>query len=335
MEKTLRWLNVLLIIITFLSYLSPYVDPASFWIFYLLGMGYPWLLLFNMLFTLYWISLKKGYFLFSLGAILVGWSHFQSFIGLNGPLPKETGEITLMTMNSMGYQKLKGATKKQFDRMLVDYSPDIIAIQEGYARMRPISQKAYPYIYQPKNKLLSIYSKYPFSNKGNMDIGNYSNGCMFVDVVINEQTIRVYNVHLQSNRVSQDASILSKEGDLQEKETWVGIRGMLGKVQKAAEIRSKQTKSILKHLSKSKYPVVVCSDMNDTPLSYAYQLFSRTLKDGFKERAIGLGTTYSGSIPVLRIDYIWTDKNFAVNSHEIIKGDYSDHYPIISRIKLQ
>ncbi len=335
MEKTLRWLNLLLILITFLCYLSPFVDPASFWFFSFLGMGYPWLLLFNMIFILWWIWLRKWYFLFSVGCILVGWNHFQSFIGLNTALPKQKEELTIMTMNSMSYRKLKKETRKRLNQSLAIYHPDIILLQEAYANKSPISKKEYPYIYQPKNKLLGIYSKYPFHDKGNMDIGNTSNGCLFVDVIINEQIIRVYNIHLQSNKVSIDASKLRKEGDLQEKETWMDIRAMLGKVKRSAIVRSKQAKTILAHLEKCKYPVVAAGDFNDTPLSYTYQLFSRTLNDGFKERAMGIGTTYDGSIPVLRIDYIWTDQQFQVNSHQILRENFSDHYPVISSIQLK
>ncbi|MEM1121891.1 MAG: hypothetical protein AAGJ18_15675, partial [Bacteroidota bacterium] len=99
MEKTLRGLNLLLIGLTFLAYLSPFVDPATFWLFSFLGMAYPWLLFANMLFALFWLSSKKWYFLFSVGCILVGWNHFQSFVGLNTPLPKNKDEITVMTMN--------------------------------------------------------------------------------------------------------------------------------------------------------------------------------------------------------------------------------------------
>ena len=288
-----------------------------------------------MLFILWWIFLRKWYFLFSIGCILVGWNHFQSFIGLNTALPKQKEELTVMTLNSMGYQKLKGATKKKFNQMLATYEPDFILLQEGYARTSPINKKEYTYIYQPKNKLLGIYSKYPFSNKGSMNIGNQANGCLYVDVKVNKQVIRIYNVHLQSNKVSKDASKLRKEGDLQEKETWIGFKDMLEKVKQSAVLRSEQAKTIIEHLKKSKYPVILGGDFNDTPLSYTYQLFSKQLKDGFKEKAMGIGTTYNGTIPVLRIDYIWTDQQFQINSHEIIRKNFSDHYPVISSIQLK
>lgn len=334
MEKTLRGLNLLLICLTFICYLSPFVDPSSFWLFSFFGMAYPWLLLFNMLFILFWIFSRKWYFLFSVGCIILGWNHFQSFVGLNTPLPKSENEITIMTMNCMHYYNLKGKTQERFDKTLINFNPDIILLQETSNRVKPIDKKNYPYFYKAKKKTLAIYSKHPILNKGNIDLGNTSNGCTYAEIKINEHQFRVYNVHLQSNRVTQDASKLKKEGDLQKKETWVSIKSMLGKVKRAGAIRSEQAKKIISHIKESKNPVVVCGDFNDTPLSYTYQLFSNILNDGFKERAAGIGTTYGGTIPVLRIDYIWTDPKFQVNSHKIIRENFSDHYPVISRIQL-
>ncbi|MEM6318602.1 MAG: endonuclease/exonuclease/phosphatase family protein [Bacteroidota bacterium] len=334
MKKTLRWLNILLIFVTLLSYLSPFVDPANYWPFAFIGIAYPWLLLLNMLFILAWVALKNWYFLFSLGCILVGWNHFQSFIGLNTAAPIAEKEITVMTFNAFGYRQLKKEARKKFDQMLATYQPDLIAMQEGASRSSPIDPSVYPYVYHPKGKLLSIHSKHPFANKGKLDFGNTSNGCIFVDLKVHSRPFRIYNVHLQSNGVSGDASKIKNEGDLQQKETWLDIKGMLGKVKRATAKRSAQTKAVIEHLKTSKLPVIVCGDMNDTPLSYTYQSFANNLEDGFKERAMGTGTTYDGTIPVLRIDYIWTDADFQVQSHQIIKENFSDHYPVISRIRL-
>ena len=336
MEKTLRWLNLLLIFITFISYLSPFVDPASFWFFSFFGMAYPWLLAVNIIFILFWLSSKNWYFFFSLGCILVGLNHFQSFVGLNNQLPKQKGEISVMTMNSMGYQKIKGDTKTKFQELLATHHPEVIAIQEGFMSSHPNVLKNYPYVHRPNGSLLCIYSKYAFINKGDLNISeNRSNGCIFVDLKVDGQILRVYNMHLQSNKVSADASKLQKEGDIQAKETWLDIKGMLGKISRAASIRSAQASAIIAHFKKSKHPIIICGDMNDTPLSYNYELFSRELNDGFKERSIGLGTTYNGTIPLLRIDYIWTDKQLKVNSHKIVNENFSDHYPVISRINIK
>lgn len=335
MEKLLRWLNLLLVLVTLSSYLSPFIDPGTFWWFSFLGMGYPWLLLFNMLFVLWWLFVKNWYFLFSLACIISGWNHFQSFVGMNAPLVDEKTDLTVMTLNSMTFYNLKGETGKKFQQLLQKHEPDIICLQEAYSSYKPFSKKTYPYIYQPKEKSLVIYSKLPFVQRGNLDMGNKTNGCTFVDVKLKNKLVRFYNVHLQSNKVTDNATKLKKEGNLKEKETWIGIKKMLDKVKRASTIRSRQVKEIIEHFLDCKHPVVVCGDMNDTPLSYTYQLFSQHLEDGFKKRAMGIGTTFDGTIPVLRIDYIFTDPKFEVNSHHIIKENFSDHYPVISSIRFK
>lgn len=214
-------------------------------------MAYPWLLIINIIFVLFWLSSKNWYFLFSLGCILIGLNHFQSFIGLNPSLPKEKGEITVMTLNSMGYQKIKGDTKTKFKELLTTHQPEVIAIQEGFKNDHPNVLKAYPYSHRPDGSVLCIYSKHAFINKGNLGLSeNKSNGCIFVDIKINGQVIRIYNMHLQSNKVSVDASKLKKEADIQAKKTWLDIKGILGKISRAASIRSAQGSAIINHFKK-------------------------------------------------------------------------------------
>ena len=335
MEKALRWSNLILIFLTLLCYVSPFVNPAAFSWFSFLGMAYPWLLLLNVLFILLWLVRKEWYFLFSLGCILIGFNHFKSFVGLEQALPMVEKEWTVLTMNSMGYQKLKGQVRKEFDQLMAEHQPDIVLLQEGYHGGWPLDKKIYPHRYQPKDKMLSIHAKRPLSAKGQFDFGNKSNGCIYADVQLDGQTVRVYNYHLQSNRVTGDASKLQREGDLKKRETWVGIRGMLGKVKRAATVRSEQVKEIIAHAKKATHPVILAGDMNDTPLSYTYHCLSQEFVDGFKLRAAGTGTTYDGAIPLLRIDYIWTDPRLKVRSHDIIKKSFSDHHPVVSRLSLE
>lgn len=334
MEKVLRWLNLLLVVVTFIAYASPYINPSHIWFFSIIGMAYPWLLLFNLCFIFGWLLTKKWYFLFSVGCILMGWNHFQSFVGINNSTSALEKELTVMSFNAMSYYKMKGDILESFSQTLAQLNPDIICMQEAFSRTSPINKKTYPYVFQPKNKKLLIYSKYPFANSGNLNMGNTSNGCTFVDLKFNKQIIRIYNIHLQSNRVSSDASKLREEGDLQEADTWVDVGTMLKKVRRAAIIRTEQAEKILNHTKSTSSPIIICGDMNETPLSYPYRLFSNKLKDGFKEKGVGIGTTYNGVIPLLRIDYIWVDNQLRINDYSVIKKNFSDHFPVVSRIQL-
>ena len=76
------------------------------------------------------------------------------------------------------------------------------------------------------------------------------------------------------------------------------------------------------------YPLIMCGDFNDTPLSYAYKKISNDLKDAFVYAGYGLGNTYSGNLPPVRIDFILHSPSF--NSHEFkVHGILlSDHYPV-------
>jgi endonuclease/exonuclease/phosphatase family metal-dependent hydrolase len=48
---------------------------------------------------------------------------------------------------------------------------------------------------------------------------------------------------------------------------------------------------------------------------------------------MGMGTTYAGKIPLLRIDYIFADQNLEVATFDIVKDPFSDHYAVISTIE--
>jgi endonuclease/exonuclease/phosphatase family metal-dependent hydrolase len=88
-------------------------------------------------------------------------------------------------------------------------------------------------------------------------------------------------------------------------------------------------------MSQSPYPVIAAGDFNDTPLSYTYSILSNKMRDVFYERGKGIGTTYSGKIPFLRIDYILTDLCFTPLKFSIIKKKYSDHYPIAALVSYE
>jgi endonuclease/exonuclease/phosphatase family metal-dependent hydrolase len=64
-------------------------------------------------------------------------------------------------------------------------------------------------------------------------------------------------------------------------------------------------------------------------------LLRKGLVDTFKDKGAGLGTTFNGVIPLLRIDYILVDPKFQVSKFNIIKEKYSDHFPIATLISLK
>ncbi|MEM8906288.1 MAG: endonuclease/exonuclease/phosphatase family protein, partial [Bacteroidota bacterium] len=94
--------------------------------------------------------------------------------------------------------------------------------------------------------------------------------------------------------------------------------------------RAQQAHLVAEHVRNSPYPVMICGDFNETPLSYVYRILSAPLQDAFKQKGSGLGTTYAGKIPALRIDYILADRRLKILDHQILYKSYSDHYPVRS-----
>ncbi len=275
----------------------------------------------------------------------MGWSHFNGFVGLHfGSSKPDSQTINIMTYNTQkfptlraGYRKIDGPKSKEvFQFMQTKGSPDILCMQEvDDFHVDPIMNH---FGFKDSHKIryygTSIFSKYPILKKGKIKFDIKVNSCLWADIEIKGQIIRVYSLHLQSNSVSNETEKVMAEGQFKEKETWSNIRSIFSKFKNTSKIRAQQAETIAKHIVASPYPVIVCGDFNETPQSYAYRLISENFNDTFKTKGRGLGSTYAGRIPALRIDYILSDKKFKIINNAILKKGYSDHYPVISAISI-
>lgn len=193
----------------------------------------------------------------------------------------------------------------------------------------------YPYTTRSSEKGVSIFSTYPVIDKGEIDLkSDKASSAVWADLDVDSTTIRVYNIHLRSNKISKPAEDMMQDADLQSSKTWNSIRGILANYKNSTILRSKQAKAIQDHVSASPHPAIICGDFNDTPLSYVYNILAKNKLDSFKEQGSGIGTTYAGIIPALRIDYILTDERLEIVRHKVLKENYSDHYPISAKIVL-
>jgi endonuclease/exonuclease/phosphatase family metal-dependent hydrolase len=96
--------------------------------------------------------------------------------------------------------------------------------------------------------------------------------------------------------------------------------------------RAYQAQRVMEHVETSPYPVIVCGDFNDTPLSYTYNQFNKSLIDAFRNCSSGIGPTYIGRVPAGRIDYIFHSKSLNSMEFKIQEGEYSDHRAVSCRI---
>lgn len=345
MTKILFYINIGIICLGFGAYLSPYVSPEGFWVFSVLGLFYPWIVLANLLFIGIWAILRKRYFIYSLAWLIMGWGQFTSLVAFRSKpnYPKTETELRVMTYNCRNMIKQTDTKIKVSNEELTElinaYEPEVLCFQE-FPLGRPsdqftkviIDNTKFKYHYQDAGGQLAVFSQYPFSQKRAKYYSNHSNGYLSADIKKGAQTYRIFNIHLQSNAVSRIADKVASEGKIQEKETWLTVKGMIGRYRNAARQRVIQAQEISENIKRSPNPVIICGDFNDVPQSNAYHLLSRNTHDTFKKCGVGFGTTYAGSIPALRIDYILSAPQLKPIELKIVKVNYSDHYPVFARL---
>lgn len=356
-EFILLLLNYLVAITLIFAFLSPYVSPATFWIFAFFGLVFPYIVLVNGIFVIIWIFKKRKYFLISLILLLIGWNTYDKYFQFGGGEEEIAGDKIKITTYNVRVFNFCDSEEEQ--KLLINFysfinkvSPDILCLQEYYSDKSisdppelniPQSMCAdyfafsKYYLFQTqRNYSIATFSKYPILNEGSFRFRDETKSfCLFTDILVNKDTIRIYNIHLESIQLSQDdysfvseIASANKEKNLKEKSAKIFY-----KLKYAFKSRAKQVNVLSKHIQKSPYPVIICGDFNDTPSSYSYNVLTENMKDSFIEGGKGYGKTYDGNLPVfLRIDYVLYDDNFISCDFETSWIELSDHYPVSTNL---
>lgn len=343
--KIILGINILSLASLLLSYYAPTINPKEVWIFSFLGLGYPILVIINLLFALIWLFKDMKYSLLNVICIAVGILHVGKYIRFNtGKADLGKDNLSVITFNIgnalEAYDKrseIKKTKKERMNEFLERFKDeDIICLQEIGLFANEIIQKEFDnYNIHKFDKGAVIISKHRMVKKGQINFGTKTNSCLWADIAIDTDTIRVYSIHLQSNRITNEANKVIENKDLNDEQTWKSVKSILKKYKSHHIERTEQAQSVKEHADLSPYPVILCGDFNDVPMTYTYHLLSKNLNDAFREAGNGLGSTFNGRIPFLRIDYILHDARLTTKKYNRIKENYSDHYPIATLFGLE
>ncbi len=352
--------NVFFALLLLLSYLSPVVKPASSWPLIFLGIVYPVLFWFNFVFVIFWFFYNWRFASLSLFAIIVGYSNFFNYISFGksskafGP---EMTTIKVLSYNVRNFDFFSSPSRqnpnfenrnKIFD-FLVGEDFDIICFQEYIHdnskkfkttdTLRKILRANNVHFEHSKSRGslffgLATYSSSPILNKGRIEFPSMAGNLgIYTDVMVNTDTIRIYNIHLESIGLGKEDimlfdNMLSADDEMGNMDHSVGLRRIARRIRDAAVRRTVQAKIVSEHIEASPYPVILAGDFNDTPFSYGYRKIKRNLKDSYKKGIDIGGSTYIWNFPSFRIDFLLYSQGLKAKNFKTGKQKYSDHYPI-------
>ena len=352
-NKLVLFANIVLVILTFGAYLSPYFHPDTNIVLAILGLVFSALLIANGLFIIYWLLINPKWALGSFLTLLIG---YQSILGLVGTSFFNSNDKVEPTLHigsfnmqlSMPVRTTKGKERKiqekEYEKYLSQFNfISVLCLQEH----TPLGQKHieavlnFPYKhYSKKNTFVALYSRYPIIKKGHIENFSKSNAsdCIWADIVVQKDTIRIYSAHLEANRkdgkIPQTIVMNVKEPPV---DYSIAV-GLLLFYQKFSSKRVDQAHLIKAHQKNSPYPSIICGDVNDTPQSHVYKKLADGQEDSFSSSGRGIGATFGSTLKnklaFLRIDYILSDPSFTVLNHHIFSSSFSDHALIEASLRL-
>ena len=338
--------------------LATYIPPSLLPFLSVLALIYPILLIVNLAFVLLWIVLKSKWFLLSLLIIFLGFSNiYRNFqISGNTSSGQDPSHVKVLSYNVQLFGLIEDKSNVQQKRnevlkFIQSEAPQVICMQEYYSvGITPyapledmktelkLNTHYYESYFSPKHNQLTglvIFSKYPAVDKGKLKFQGTRTFGIFTDLLINEDTVRVYNIHLASIQLlPADIDFVVNAGQEKEENIKQHALSIYSKLTDAFLLRELQMSYLVDQLSDCSYPVILCGDFNDTPSSYVYDQITSELRDCFRDEGKGFGVTYAGQIPFLRIDYIMKSDHFNTLHYNRQKIDLSDHFPLSASFTL-
>ncbi len=341
-NKVMFILNIVLAIITFVAYILPFLAPKIFPILSVLTLFMPSFFILNGLFFIYWaVQLKRRLILSGL-VLLLGITFINKFYKITSKdYPEDEKNFVVMSYNVRLFNLFKWMDKENVGQEILtfinDKNPDILCIQE-YSTSADIDLKVYrhKYIFMEGNQIKTgqaIFSKFPIIDEDNIVFPNSNNNVVYADIKKGKDIIRVYNMHLQSIKISPDVNEINDNIDVINKNK---SQMLFNRISKAFKQQQQQAEILREHMKECPYPIIICGDMNNSAFSYVYRIIKGKLKDSFEEAGTGFGQTYKFKYYPARIDYIFADQKMTVKKFESFpEFENSDHYPIMAQLSLE
>ena len=330
---------------------SDRLDPESHPLLACVGMTFPFFIIANLVVLVLWVLFKWKYMWIPLLAFAFAYVPIRNYVPIHFDKEVPDSCIKIVSYNVCGYDgnhRYSNAHDTIYS-YLKKVDADIVCIQEEQnTRINQLTffLDTYPYndtvhVSNPTSvniNALGIHSRYPIVKKERIDYKSYSNGSVAFYLKVNDDTVIVVNNHLESTHLSFDDRQRYKDvlrGNMEREDAEAETLLLIEKLSKAMASRASEAKAVHQYVEDHRqYPMIVCGDFNDTPISFTRYTVGQGLHDCYVESGCGPGISYNKKGFNVRIDYIFCSDHFKPFDCQIdSRADYSDHYPISCSLK--
>ena len=216
MKKFFEWIisltGIAVSILLAASWVSGFINPVKNWFVSILALTFPYVFLLAIPVAFLGLTIKNiKFWILIILLVLTSGTFRKSFFNQSlKPSYSSAHALSLITHNIgsslEGNQRIKWSFYKNTDA-------DILCFQEWYepTNARPIKDSImqhYKSTLKQNPNPWPIFSRYPILNQGEIRSKAIGNGVTWADILYQKDTIRIYNVHLVSNRISNQTEAL-------------------------------------------------------------------------------------------------------------------------------
>lgn len=314
--------HLIIIVLLFGTIMNAYIPPSVFGMLNLLSLGFPILIIINVLLLIFWIaSWKKRaavFLILSLFFIIPTrrWINYT-------PTKKETPNIKIISLNG----KSGKFGDENIYNFLNDQKADVVLTQEFKSAE---NLKGFEY-FERNFPVVKIQSRFPIIESGIVETDAKNGRCIYADIKINGKTIRFVNVYMEPFYLDKSMVKPTKDMNVNEEKA----KNIIHKLVPTFRKHQSQIAPIKGFLDSSPYPIILAGDFNSVPNSYEYYTLSENLEDTFLKVGKGSGTSFHDFKFPIKIDHIFASKSITPISYKVDRSvKISDHFPVIAEFMI-
>ena len=327
---------------------SDRIDPSAHATLASLGLGFPVVLLVNVGFLVFWAFFRlRGVWLPVLGFILC-FQPVRTYCPINFPSDPPKDALKVLSYNVWLFHSWDSLENRRILDYIIEQKADIVCLQEASMdsghKMDSYEILCSHYAHSDSTRVatgdvLYAFSRYPILHKEHVAYESKSNHSSAFYLKVGRDTVLLLNNHFESIGYSEDEKKEISEivgGDMKGDTVETKSEQYFAKLTAATRRRAPQARAVEAYIEEhSQYPIILCGDFNDSPISYTHHRLASVLTDCHTATAFGPGISYHRKNMYVRIDNILCSRHFTPYACRVDRSiDASDHYPISCYLKL-